>query len=338
MDGFEGNLGIIVLAATNRPDVLDPALLRPGRFDRQVVLDAPDQKGRKEILTVHGKDKVLADTIDLDLIAKRTPGFTGADLANVMNEAALLAARKDRDRVEMEDLEEAIDRVMTGPERRSRVIRPNEKRVIAYHECGHALVAAYLPAADPVHKVSIIPRGHAALGYTMQLPETDRYLVRKQELLDKICVSLGGRTAEELIFDHMSTGAANDLEHVTSIARSMVCRFGMSETLGPIAFERSSRAFLQGMENTLTGNYSEETLAAIDAEVVRLVADCQQRTRDLLKTNRGLLEKMAEKLLEVEIMDADEFRDAITRYCGELGLEPPPERSETGALETDAEA
>ncbi len=336
MDGFEGNLGIIVLAATNRPDVLDPALMRPGRFDRQVVLDLPDHKGRKEILAVHAKDKVMADTIDLDLISKLTPGFTGADLANVMNEAALLAARKNRDQVEMDDCEEAIDRVMTGPERRSRVIRPNEKRVIAYHECGHAIVAAYLPAADPVHKVSIIPRGHAALGYTMQLPETDRYLTRKQELLDKICVSLGGRTAEQLIFGHMSTGAANDLEHVTSIARSMVCRFGMSEALGPIAFERSSRSFLPGMESTLTGNYSEATLAAIDAEVTSMVLECQERTRGVLDTNRGLLEKMAEKLLEVEILDAAEFKGAIAQFCSELGLEPPPERSETGATEASA--
>ncbi len=325
MDGFEPNAGIIVLAATNRPDILDPALLRPGRFDRQVVLDHPDAKGREAILEVHARGKALGPEVDLKVVAARTPGFTGADLANVMNEAALLAARRDRDKITMADVEEAIDRVMTGPERRSRVIRPREKEVIAYHECGHALVASSLPGADPVHKVSIVPRGHGALGYTLQLPETDRYLVTKRELLDKICVSLGGRTAEELAFGEISTGAENDLDRVTDLARSMVCRFGMSEKVGPLTFERADgRAFLGVAPAEIAkGNFSQETLATIDSEVARIVRECRDRTREILTGRRTLLERLAKDLLEVEVMDATEFAAALERHRKDLGLSAP---------------
>ena len=330
MDGFEGTIGVIVLAATNRPDILDPALLRPGRFDRQVVLDHPDARGRAQILAVHARGKAMAPDVNLEVVAQRTPGFTGADLANVMNEAALLAARRDREHITMVDVEEAIDRVLAGPERRSRVIRPKEKKVIAYHECGHAITAAFISDADPVHKVSIVPRGHAALGYTLQLPEQDRYILRREELLGRICVSLGGRIAEELVFGQQSTGAADDLDRVTDIARSMICRYGMSTRLGPLVFERSNgRAYLGGPhESAAKGNFSEDTLAAIDGEAKEIVESCQVRTREILTKNRPLLERMAARLLEVEVMDAADFRAAVEKLCGELGLAPPPKRDE----------
>ena len=339
MDGFESTAGVIVLAATNRPDILDPALMRPGRFDRQVVLDHPDAKGREAILKVHAKGKVVAKDVDLAVVAKRTPGFTGADLANVMNEAALLAARRERDQVVMVDVEEAIDRVMAGPERRSRVIRPSEKERIAYHECGHALVAASLPEADPVHKVSIVPRGAAALGYTLQLPEADRFIVRREELLAKICVSLGGRTAEELVFGDQSTGAASDLDHLTDVARSMICRYGMSEAVGPMTFERpDGRGFL-GLagEPIAKGNFSEATLARIDGEVTRLVRECQERTRKVLTEQRKVLDRLAKDLLEVEVMDAGEFQERVARYRKDEGVPDPAPGAPAAAAKRERE-
>jgi len=255
LDGFDASTGIIVIAATNRPDILDPALLRPGRFDRQIVVDRPDFNGRLAILKVHIRDKKVDPNVNLEIIAKRTPGFVGADLANLVNEAALLAARRNKKQITIEEFEEAIDRVIAGPERRSRVISPKEKRVIALHESGHALVAKLLPDCDPVHKVSIIPRGHQALGYTMQLPEEDRFLISKKELLNKICVLLGGRVTEELKSDDITTGSQNDLERATQIARKMVTEFGMSERLGPVRLGRKQHEIFLGRD-ILTANFS----------------------------------------------------------------------------------
>ncbi|WP_213697872.1 ATP-dependent zinc metalloprotease FtsH [Acetomicrobium sp.] len=326
LDGFDASTGIIVIAATNRPDILDPALLRPGRFDRQIVVDRPDFNGRLAILKVHIRDKKVDPSVNLEIIAKRTPGFVGADLANLVNEAALLAARRNKKQITMEEFEEAIDRVIAGPERRSRVISPKEKRVIALHESGHALVAKLLPDCDPVHKVSIIPRGHQALGYTMQLPEEDRFLISKKELLNQICVLLGGRVTEELKGDDITTGAQNDLERATQIARKMVTEFGMSERLGPVRLGRKQHEIFLGRDIVEDRNYSEEIAYAIDQEVRRIIDDCYELVRDLLVKHESVLEKIAAVLLEKEVLEGEELDGLINEK-----LEEDTDRSEGDA-------
>jgi cell division protease FtsH len=315
LDGFEANKGVIIIAATNRPDVLDPALLRPGRFDRQVVLDTPEASGREAILRVHSRDKPLAGDVDLSILARRTPGFSGADLANVMNEAALLTGRRGLAKISMGELEEAIDRVVAGPERKSRLIRADEKRIIAYHEIGHALVAGRLPGADKVHKISIVPRGRAALGYTLQLPDQDSHLVSRGRMMDRISVALGGRVAEELVIGDISTGAQNDLEHVTDLARSMVCRFGMSDALGPQAFERTDGSVFLGKEfSERKAQYSQETLEKIDREIARVVDEAYGRTRKILEKDRALMDDLAERLMEKEIIDGKDFETYLREH------------------------
>jgi len=312
MDGFEPNIGVILLAATNRPEVLDPALMRPGRFDRQVVLDAPDVRGREAILKVHARGKPLAPDVDLKKIALRTPGFSGADLANIMNEAALLAARRRSSSIEQKHIEEAAEKVLAGPERRSRRLGEKERTRVAYHEAGHALVAFYCPQAPPVAKISIIPRGKAALGYTLQLPEEEQYLLTKKELEDKICVSLGGRTAEKVVFETISSGAQNDLEIATKIARSMVCRFGMSEAIGPMALGREPSPFLNvpGLEDQ-TIQMSPELMAKVDQEVRNILEKEEKRAKEIIIQHRDALKRVAERLLVQEVMNEDEFKNIV---------------------------
>jgi cell division protease FtsH len=310
MDGFDPKTGVILLASTNRPDILDPALLRPGRFDRQIVVDRPDYEGRKAILAVHARGKPLADGVDLGVIARRTPGFTGADLANLVNEAALLAGRRGLDRIGVHQLEEAIDRVMAGPERRSRLISDGEKRVIAYHEGGHALVSHALPHTDPVHKVSIIPRGRA-LGYTLTLPTEDRFLVRRSELVDELAMLLGGRSAEELIFADPTTGAQNDIERATTIARQMVTEYGMSERLGPRRFGHPQTEVFLGRDFTSTPDYSEEIAASIDDEVRVLIDGAHEVAHAILAENREALDHLAAALIEHETLEADDVRRVL---------------------------
>ena len=310
MDGFDQKVGVILIAATNRPDILDPALLRPGRFDRQIVVDRPDLEGRKAILRVHARGKPLADGVDLDVIARRTPGFTGADLANLVNEAALLAARRDLRLVGMPQLEEAIDRVMAGPERRSRLISDGEKRVIAYHEGGHALVAHALPKTDPVHKVSIIPRGRA-LGYTLTLPMEDKFLVARSELTDQLTMLLGGRAAEEMIFADPTTGAANDIERATTVARQMVTEYGMSESLGPMRFGQPQGEVFLGRDLAHSPDYSEEVAASIDAEVRRLIESAHNAALHILETNRAVLDRLASDLIEHETLETDRVQQVF---------------------------
>ena len=310
MDGFDQKVGVILIAATNRPDILDPALLRPGRFDRQIVVDRPDLEGRKAILRVHARGKPLADGVDLDVIARRTPGFTGADLANLVNEAALLAARRELRLVGMPQLEEAIDRVMAGPERRSRLISDAEKRVIAYHEGGHALVAHALPKTDPVHKVSIIPRGRA-LGYTLTLPMEDKFLVARSELTDQLTMLLGGRAAEEMIFADPTTGAANDIERATTVARQMVTEYGMSESLGPMRFGQTQGEVFLGRDLGHSPDYSDEVAASIDAEVRRLIESAHNDARHILETNRAVLDRLASDLIEHETLETDRVQQVF---------------------------
>ncbi|MDZ7374526.1 MAG: ATP-dependent zinc metalloprotease FtsH [candidate division KSB1 bacterium] len=311
MDGFDPNIGIIVMAATNRPEILDLALLRPGRFDRQIVVDRPDLKGREAILRVHARNVKLAPNVDLRVVAARTPGFVGADLANVVNEAALLAARKGKKQVEMEDFEEAIDRVIAGLERKSRVMNPREKERVAYHEAGHAVVACSLQGVDPVHRVSIIPRGVAALGYTLQLPTEDRYLMTRGELENRLKVFLGGRVAEEIIFGEVSTGAQNDLERATQIARSMVAEYGMSERVGPVSYGDSRRGLFLGAEMPVTRPYSEQVAAEIDAEVRRIIDDAYSEVRQLLLEKREKLENLARRLLQKEVVEREELAEIL---------------------------
>ena len=305
MDGFDQRQGVILVAATNRPDILDPALLRPGRFDRQIVVDRPDVEGRRAILDIHAREKPLAEGVDLAVIARRTPGFTGADLANLMNEATLLAARRGLARVGHAQFEEAIDRVMAGPERRSRIISDKEKRVIAYHEGGHALVGHALPNADPVHKISIIPRGRA-LGYTLTLPTEDRYLVARSELVDQLAMLLGGRTAEELIFADPTTGAANDIEKATTTARAMVTQFGMSEAVGPVRLGQPQGEVFLGRDFGTTPDYSDAVAAQIDEEIRLLIDGAHQTALAILTTHRDVLDALADKLVERETLDTDE--------------------------------
>ncbi|MBI3458472.1 MAG: ATP-dependent metallopeptidase FtsH/Yme1/Tma family protein [Candidatus Rokubacteria bacterium] len=306
MDGFETNEGVILIAATNRPDVLDPALLRPGRFDRQVVVARPDVKGREEILRVHCRRIPLAPGVDLKVLARGTPGFSGADLANLVNEAALLAARQGKKLVEMIDFEEAKDKVLMGVERRSMIISDEEKRTIAYHEAGHALVAQTLPGADPVHKVTIIPRGRA-LGLTQQIPTDDKYNYSKEYLLNRITILLGGRAAEEMVLHQQTTGAGDDLEKATEMARKMVCEWGMSEKLGPLTFGKREEHIFLGREFARHQDYSEETAVLIDTEVKQIVLDCASRARQVLEEKIGKLHSVAQALLEHESLDGEEI-------------------------------
>ena len=310
MDGFDPNVGVIIIAATNRPEILDLALLRPGRFDRQVVVDRPDINGREAILKVHARNVKLAKDVDLTIIAARTPGFVGADLANVINEAALLAARAGKKEVDMHDLEEAIDRVTSGLERKSRLLNKHEKEIVAYHESGHAIVGYFLPNTDPVHRVSIIPRGVAALGYTLQLPTEDRYLMTKSELESRLKVLLGGRVAEELKFKEISTGAQNDLERATQIARSMVVEYGMSEKLGHISYGRQQSLYL-GQQIPESRPYSEEIAAEIDNEVRSIVDKAHNEVVKLLTEKKDKLEKLASRLLEIEIIEREELEKIL---------------------------
>jgi len=307
MDGFDPNSGVILIAATNRPDVLDPAILRPGRFDRQIVVDVPDAKGRESILKIHAKGKPLEQDMKLDRIAKRTPGFTGADLANMLNEAALLAARRNHSKVQYTDVEEALDRVVAGPQRKSKVLDPHEREVIAYHEAGHAIVGELLEHSDPVHKVTILPRG-MSLGSTWAMPEDDKYLVTEQELLDDVATLLGGRVAEEIVFNEITTGASNDLQRVTQIARAMVCDYGMSEKLGTMSIGRRNHNPFLGRDYTMDErNYSEEVARLIDEEVRHIVESSHRRAEELLTANRDKLDRVVQALLEHETLDREEF-------------------------------
>jgi cell division protease FtsH len=310
MDGFEANQGVIIIAATNRPDVLDPALLRPGRFDRQVIVPPPDVKGRLDILRVHTKNIPIDEKVDLDKIARGTPGFSGADLENLVNEAALLAARQSKVSVEMYDFEAAKDKVLMGVERRSMIISDSEKKNTAYHEAGHALVAKLTPETDPLHKVSIIPRGRA-LGVTQQLPIDDKYTYSRDYLMNALGVLLGGRAAEEIALNHMTTGAGNDLERATDLARKMVTEWGMSEKLGPLTFGKKDEQIFLGREIARHKDYSEQTAITIDEEVKRIVIDAYKGAKTLLTDNRDLLEALALALLERETMDADEIDTLI---------------------------
>ena len=314
MDGFDSNEGVILIAATNRPDVLDPALLRPGRFDRQVVVPRPDLKGRLQILKVHAAKIKMASSVDLEIIAKGTPGFSGADLANLMNESALLAARANKNEVDTSDIESAKDRVIMGAERRSMVIPEKDKRVTAFHEAGHTIVAIMTKGADPVHKVSIIPRG-MALGVTMQLPSDDRYNETKDHLLGMIRIMLGGRIAEEVVFDSMSTGASNDIERLTSIARKMVMSWGMSDKLGTISFGKRDEAIFLGKEISSQKDYSEKTAELIDDEVERIITTCYNEARKIIEDNRLLLDKTAEALLEKETIETPEIKELVKEYA-----------------------
>jgi len=307
MDGFDQNTGVILIAATNRPDVLDPALLRPGRFDRQIVVDRVDVKGRAAILGVHARNKPLGKDISLDTLAKRTPGFSGADLENLLNEAALLAARQDKTVIEMVDCNEAIDRVMVGPERKSVVMSQKEKEVTAYHESGHAIIGGMLPHSDPIHKVTIIPRG-MALGITWSLPEDDRHSITKEELLAQITMALGGRLAEEIKFKDVTTGASNDFEKATEIARRMVTQYGMSDSMGPIQYGRGNHQVFLGRDLGEDRNYSEEIASKIDTEVRRIIDMCWDRGREILDNHWNKIERMVESLLEFETVDTDEVR------------------------------
>jgi cell division protease FtsH len=313
MDGFDTSKGVIIMAATNRPDVLDPALLRPGRFDRQVVVDRPDLKGREAILKVHARGVALGDDVDLQLIAARTPGFTGADLANVVNEAALLAARREKDAVGEAELEEAIDRVVAGLERKSRVMSEKEREIVAFHEMGHALVALTVQNADPVHRVSIIPRGAAALGMTMQRPLEDRYLMTQPELSDRLAILLGGRTAEQIAFDQISTGAQNDLERATEIARAMVVEYGMSERLGPLSFGHDGFRSAEGrlLFPGERPEMSEETARVVDEEVSRLLAEARDRAREILDGKRDVLHQLARLLMVREVLEGKELTEYV---------------------------
>ncbi len=305
MDGFEDNSAVIVIAATNRPDILDPALLRPGRFDRRVTVDRPDVEGRKKILLVHAKGKPCDDTVDFDRLAKITPGFTGADLANLMNEAALLAARTHKEKVGMAEVEEAMERVIAGPERKSRVITQKERRVIAYHESGHAMVGHILENSDPIHKISIISRGQA-LGYTMQMPEEDHFLESRDGMLDQIAVLLGGRTAEELFCDDITTGASNDLERATKLARDMVTRYGMSEALGTQVFGEAQHEVFLGRDFAQHNDFSAETAKRIDDEIERIMREAHSRARKVLDDYRDRVDVMAKVLLDKETVEGDE--------------------------------
>jgi cell division protease FtsH len=323
MDGFDSKVGVILMAATNRPEILDPALLRPGRFDRHILVDRPDKKGREEILMVHLKNVTIAKKLDVEKIAAMTPGMVGADLANLVNEAALLAVRRGKKEVTMSEFEEAVERVMAGLEKKNRLINPEERKIVAYHELGHALVALSLPGTDPVQKISIIPRGIAALGYTMQVPTEDRFLMKKTELLNKIATLLGGRAAEEIVFGDISTGAHNDLAKATDIARSMVKEYGMSATIGQVYFSREKRPlFLEiGMQGG--GEYSEATAEMIDKEIKDIISVQYKRAVDILQEKKDVMDKGAEVLLEKEKIDGEELKALVG-----LPAAPSPNKGE----------
>jgi cell division protease FtsH len=319
MDGFDARKGVIIMGATNRPEVLDPALLRPGRFDRQVLVDKPDVRGREDILRIHVKNVKIANDVDLKVIAARTAAFAGADLANLVNEAALLAARRDKTAVEMKDFDEAIDRVIAGLEKK-RVMSDKERRIVAYHESGHAIVATVLPGLDPVHKISIVQRGFGALGYTMQLPLEDRYLMTRSDLHSQLAVLLGGRSAEEIAFEEISTGAQNDLQRATDIARSMVTEFGMSDALGAVNYNGHKRGmFLEMPFAQERGNYAEDTAQKIDAEVKRILTEAHEEARRVLRERRSVLDELSRRLLEKEVIEADELLSIV-------GPVPPKDR------------
>jgi cell division protease FtsH len=323
MDGFDSRKGVIIMGATNRPEVLDPALLRPGRFDRQVLVDKPDVKGREDILRIHVKGVKIGPNVDLKVIAARTAGFAGADLANLVNEAALLAARRDKTEVDMRDFEAAIDRLIAGLEKK-RVMSGREREIVACHESGHAIVASVLPNLDPVHKISIVQRGFGALGYTMQLPLEDRYLMQRRDLESQLAVLLGGRTAEEIALNEISTGAQNDLQRATDIARAMVTEFGMSDALGAINYDGNKRSrFLDIPVGPERGLYAEETAEKIDAEIKRILTEAHNTARQILMNHRDLLERVTRRLLDVEVMEGDELRQML----GVAG--PPPGSPET---------
>jgi cell division protease FtsH len=312
MDGFEENTKVILIAATNRPDVLDPALLRPGRFDRQIAVDRPDLKGREEILKVHSKNKPIDESVDLINYARRTPGFTGADLANVLNEAALLTAREEKKLITNTELDEAIDRVMAGPQRKSRIMSDDERRVTAYHEGGHALVAFALPHTDPVHKITIMPRGRA-LGYTMVLPDEDKYSTTRNQLLDQLAYSLGGRAAEELIFHDPSTGASNDIEKATALARAMVTQYGMTEAIGAIKLGGSESEPFMGRDFGHQRDYSESVAGIVDREIRTLIENAHQEAFDILVANRSILDEMVLQLLDKETLNKDEISQIFAK-------------------------
>ena len=340
MDGFGANEGIIMIAATNRPDILDPALLRPGRFDRQIVVDRPDIKGRQEILKVHIKGKPISPEVELGVIARRTPGFTGADLSNLVNEAALMAARKNKNKIDMPEMEEAAERVIMGPERRSRVISDKEKRLTAYHEGGHTLVGMLLDNTDPVHKVTIIPRGRAG-GYTLSLPKEDRYYATRSEMLDELKVLLGGRVAEALVLKEISSGASNDLQRATSLARQMICEYGMSPELGPMTFgHRQDQVFL-GRDIGRDKDYSEEVAAKIDKEIRKFIDEAYQKTESLLNENMDKLHLIADALMERETLEGEEI-DQLMKYGKILSKEEntseigTPEPAEVQPAESSA--
>jgi len=307
LDGFDASVGVVVLAATNRPEILDKALLRAGRFDRQIIVDKPDLKDRIEILNLHTKKMTLAKNVDTSVIAKRTPGLVGADLANIANEAAIIATRGDHNQIEMADFEAAIDRILAGPEKKNRVLNPDEKRRVAYHEAGHAVVAERVPTGQPVHKISIIPRGVSALGFTLQLPVEEKYLSTEDELKDQIAILMGGRIAEEIAMGSVSTGAQNDLEKASEIARNMVCSLGMSKKLGPLTYGK--RQQLQFLETQVSEyrNYSDETARMIDTEVIMLVEEGEARARKIITENRSVLEKIATLLQEKEVINREEI-------------------------------
>ncbi|MBQ0067898.1 MAG: ATP-dependent zinc metalloprotease FtsH [Phascolarctobacterium sp.] len=331
MDGFEGNSGIIVIAATNRPDILDPALLRPGRFDRQIVVDRPDIKGREAILKVHIKGKPMAEDVKLDIIAARTPGFTGADLGNLVNEAALMTARKNKKSISMPEMEEAAERVIMGPERKSRVISDKEKRLTAYHEGGHTVLGMLLPHTDPVHKVTIIPRGRAG-GYTLSLPTEDKYYATKSEMLDELKVLLGGRVAESLVLKEISSGASNDLQRATQLAHQMVCTYGMSEKLGPVTYGRGESQVFLGRDYTREKEYSEEVAAEIDQEVRGIIGTAYKETEKLLSDNMDKLECVANALMEKETLERDEIEN-LMKY-GTITAPEPEIPAESQANDT----
>jgi cell division protease FtsH len=327
MDGFDVRTTVILMAATNRPDILDPALLRPGRFDRHVVIDRPDLEGRKGILKVHVRGKPLDGTVDLDIVARRTPGFTGADLSNLINEAALLAARRSKRAIEMPEIGEAIDRVMAGPERRSRVMNEREKRMIAFHESGHALTAHVLPNTDPLHKVTVIPRGRA-LGYTMTLPEEDRFLMTREELSDELAMLLGGRVAEELVFGDITTGAQNDLDRATKVARQMVTEYGMSDRLGPLTLGQKQGEVFLGRDFASHPDYSDQVAFEIDSEIRRMIDDAHDEALEILQEHRGKLDELAGVLIERETIEKDE----LVKLLGDMQKRPQrnPERHGAG--------
>lgn len=334
MDGFAGNEGIIMIAATNRPDILDPALLRPGRFDRQITVDRPDVTGREAVLKVHARNKPLADNIDLKAISQRTPGFSGADLENLLNEAALVAARRDKKMIDMSDIDEATDRVIAGPAKKSRVISQKERKIVAFHESGHTVIGVVLDEADMVHKVTIVPRGQAG-GYAVMLPREDRYFMTRPELLDKITGLLGGRVAEDIIFGEASTGASNDFQRATGIARRMVTEFGMSEKLGTLQFGQSQGQVFLGRDFNSEQNYSDRIAYEIDIEIQSIIKECYERAKTILTENRDKLELIAETLLEVETLDAGQIKHLVDH--GTLPERDYGKDEDTNSKVTDAE-